>query len=141
MKKKYAPTARALCLPVLAGIAAVPLFATRAGAQTAPPAVAPPAQRDGQHDFDFEAGSWKIHLKRLLHSLTRSTTWVEFDGTTVTCKVCDGKARLEEFETSGPSLYWGNSKDGSLAGPPMSANSRTAAASFIASTPSTAEWS
>ena len=24
-------------------------------------------ERDGQHDFDFELGSWKIHLKRLLH--------------------------------------------------------------------------
>ena len=22
-------------------------------------------ERDGQHDFDFELGSWKIHLKRL----------------------------------------------------------------------------
>ncbi len=33
-------------------------------------------ERDGQHDFDFELGSWKIHLKRLLHPLTGSTTWV-----------------------------------------------------------------
>ena len=28
--------------------------------------------RDGQHDFDFEAGTWKIHLKKLLHPLTGS---------------------------------------------------------------------
>src|SRR5436190_13349873 len=27
-------------------------------------------KRDGQHDFDFEGGSWKIHLKRLLHPMT-----------------------------------------------------------------------
>jgi len=27
----------------------------------------PGAERDGQHDFDFELGSWKIHLKRLQH--------------------------------------------------------------------------
>ena len=26
-----------------------------------------PTQHDGQHDFDFEMGSWKIHLKRLDH--------------------------------------------------------------------------
>ena len=47
--------------------------------------VASPAQnpaatlRDGSHDFDFEIGSWKIHLKKLMHPLTGSTTWVEFD--------------------------------------------------------------
>ena len=33
---------------------------------------APP--QDGQHDFDFEIGTWKTHLKRLLHPLTGSTT-------------------------------------------------------------------
>jgi hypothetical protein len=36
--------------------------------------------RDGQHDFDFNIGAWKSHLSRLLHPLTGSTTWVEFDG-------------------------------------------------------------
>ena len=35
----------------------------------------PPAQaRDGQHDFDFEIGKWKTHLKRLTHPLTGSST-------------------------------------------------------------------
>ncbi len=32
---------------------------------------------DGQHDFDFELGSWKIHLKRRLNPLTGSNKWVE----------------------------------------------------------------
>jgi hypothetical protein len=54
-----------------------------------------PAERDGQHDFDFELGTWKIHLKRLVHPLTGSTTWVEFDGSSVTRKVWDGRAQLE----------------------------------------------
>ena len=31
-----------------------------------------PAVRDGQRDFDFELGSWKIHLKRRLKPLTGS---------------------------------------------------------------------
>ena len=31
-------------------------------------------QRDGQHDFDFEFGTWKTHLKRLVRPLTGSTT-------------------------------------------------------------------
>src|SRR6266567_7570926 len=59
-------------------------------------------EHDGQHDFDFEIGTWKIHLKRLDHRLVGSTTWVEFDGTSVTRKVWDGRADLEEFETDSP---------------------------------------
>jgi hypothetical protein len=95
------------------------------------------AERDGQHDFDFEVGTWKIHLKRRLHPLTGSNTWAEFDGTSVTRKVWDGRADFEEFETEGSeghvegltlrlydpkshqwSLYWANSKNGIL-GQPM----------------------
>lgn len=96
------------------------------------------AVRDGQHDFDFEVGTWKIHLSRLLHPLTGSNTWVEFDGTSVTRKVWDGRADLEEFETDSKathiegltlrlynpqshqwSLYWANSKVGVMSGPPQ----------------------
>jgi hypothetical protein len=92
--------------------------------------------RDGQHDFDFELGAWKIHLKRLQHPLTGSTSWVEFDGTSVTRKVWEGCSQIEEFETDGPtghiegltlrtynpqshqwSLYWANSKDGTVVPP------------------------
>ena len=91
---------------------------------------------DGQHDFDFEIGSWKIHLSRLTDRLAGSTTWVEFDGTSVTRKVWNGRADLEEFETDSQtghiegltlrlynpqshqwSLYWANGKDGILEQP------------------------
>src|SRR3979411_176335 len=61
-----------------------------------------PAATGGQHDFDFGVGSLKIYLKRLDRRLTGSTTWVEFDGTSVTRKVWDGRADLEEFETDSP---------------------------------------
>ncbi|MCI0554245.1 MAG: hypothetical protein L0287_25130 [Anaerolineae bacterium] len=93
-------------------------------------------KKDGQHDFDFELGTWKIHLSRLLHPLTGSTTWVEFDGTSVTRKIWDGRAFLEEFQADSPTghiegltlrlydpeshqwrLYWANSKDGKLGQP------------------------
>ena len=47
----------------------------------------PSTQRDGQHDFDFEIGTWKTHLSRLLHPLTGSATWVEYEGITVVRKV------------------------------------------------------
>jgi hypothetical protein len=94
-------------------------------------------ERDGQHDFDFELGHWKIHLKKLVHPLTGSTTWVEFDGTSVTRKVWNGRSQLEEFETDSPdgshiegmtlrlydpqthqwSLYWATSKSAAMGVP------------------------
>ena len=64
---------------------------------------AAPERRDGQHDFDFEIGSWKTHVSRLVHPLSGSTTWVEYDGTSVVRKVWDGKANLLELEVEGPS--------------------------------------
>src|SRR5438132_12006833 len=59
-------------------------------------------ERDGQHDFDFEIGTWKTHLKRLLHPLTGSTTWVEYDGTSIVRKVWNGRANLVELDVTGP---------------------------------------
>ena len=68
-----------------------------------------PVERDGQHDFDWAIGSWKIHLKRLMRPLTGSTEWVEFDGTVICRKVWDG-AELEEFEATSSDthtyLHW-----------------------------------
>src|SRR5262245_3009442 len=62
----------------------------------------PPSRRDGQHDFDFEIGTWKTRLSRLLHPLTGSTTWVQYEGTSVVRKVWDGRANLVELEVDGP---------------------------------------
>lgn len=56
------------------------------------------ARRDGQHDFDFEIGTWKTHLRRLAHPLTGSTEWIECEGTTVVRRVWDGRANLVELE-------------------------------------------
>jgi hypothetical protein len=96
-----------------------------------------PAQRDGQHDFDFLMGSWKTHLSRLVKPLTGSTTWIESDGTIVARPIWNGLANIDELEADGPnghiqgltlrlynpetrqwSLYWANSKNGTLAMPP-----------------------
>ena len=97
-------------------------------------------QRDGQHDFDWAVGSWKIHLKRLVHPLSGSTEWVEFDGTVVCRRVWDGRAEVEEFNVDSPekgihiqgmalrlynpqshqwSIYWSNAAKGTLDLPPM----------------------
>jgi hypothetical protein len=93
-------------------------------------------ERDGQHDFDFVIGTWKIHNRRLRNPLTGSTTWVEFEGTSVARKIWDGQANLDQGELDDPaghirgmtlrlynpethlwSLYWATSKHGTLSIP------------------------
>src|SRR5215212_9686030 len=100
------------------------------------PVFAQSNQPDGQHDFDFEIGTWKTHLRRLLNPLTGSTTWVDYEGTTVVRKVWNGRANLVELVVDGPrghfeglslrlynpqshqwSLNFANSSDGTLAQP------------------------
>jgi hypothetical protein len=94
-------------------------------------------QQDGQHDFDFYVGKWHLHNRRLLHPLTGSKEWVEFDGTSMARKMWDGRANVDEFEADAPSghiegmtvrlynadthqwsIYWANGKDATL-GQPM----------------------
>ncbi len=64
------------------------------------------AESSGQHDFDFEIGTWKTHLKRLQKPLTGSTTWVEYEGISVVRKVWDGKANLVELVADGPAGHF-----------------------------------
>ena len=59
-------------------------------------------ERDGQHDFDFNIGTFKTHISRLQHPLTGSTTWVEYDGISVVRKIWKGRASLLELEADGP---------------------------------------
>jgi len=62
-----------------------------------------PPTRNGQHDFDFDFGTWKMHLRRLVHPLTGSSEWTEMEGTTVTNKIWGGRANLATVEADGPS--------------------------------------
>jgi len=59
-------------------------------------------EHGAQHDFDFEIGTWHTHLKRLQHPLTGSTTWIDYDGTSVIRKIWNGNANLVELEVDGP---------------------------------------
>jgi hypothetical protein len=68
-------------------------------------AVAAPAP-DGSHDFDFELGTWKTHVKRLVKPLTGSTTWVEMNGNTTVKPVWGGRANLVELEADGPNGHF-----------------------------------
>jgi hypothetical protein len=93
------------------------------------------AGRDGQHDFDFNFGTWKTHVSRLVHPLTGSTVWTEYQGVSVVRKVWNGRASLFELEVDGPAghiegvglrlynptshqwnLNWSNSSVGMLTG-------------------------
>lgn len=72
--------------------------------QTGPATTTAPqanTERDGQHDFDFNLGIWKTHIRRLVDPLTGSTTWVELNGTVAVKKVWGGRAQLEEIEADG----------------------------------------
>jgi hypothetical protein len=91
----------ACCMAV--GVALI-AFADRAQAEQ--PQDKKQSARDGQHDFDFEIGTWHTHLKRLLHPLTGSTTWTEYDGTSVVRKVLDGRANLVELRVDGPAGHF-----------------------------------
>jgi hypothetical protein len=92
--------------------------------------------RDGQHDFDFNIGTWKTHISRLQKPLTGSTAWVEYDGLSVVRQILGGHASLFELTADGPaghlegvglrlynpesrqwSLNWANGKTGILGVP------------------------
>lgn len=96
------------------------------------------ALRDGSHDFDFEFGSWKAHIRRLKHPLAGSTEWVDYEGISVVRPVWQGRANLGELQVTGPAgaitglslrLYdpasrqwrisWANQSNGLLTTPPM----------------------
>jgi hypothetical protein len=120
----------------------------RAAAET----MAPPARETaGQHDFDFELGTWKMRVKRLLHPLTGSHSWVDFEADSFTRTVWGGRAQLEQFEGDAASghiegltlrlfdpqsrqwrLYWATSKDGSLGVPQIGQFTRKGRGEFYA---------
>jgi hypothetical protein len=93
---------------------------------------------DGQHDFDFLIGTWKVHLKQMTNPLAGSPHWVEMDGTNTTKAIWNGKANYDEVVFDAPSgpkqsmtlrlynpqthqwnLWWASSKDGVMQAPPM----------------------
>jgi hypothetical protein len=91
----------------------------------------------GQHDFDFYVGKWRLHNRRLVHPLTGTKEWVEFEGTSVARMLWDGRANVDEFDADSPSghiegmtvrlynadthewsIYWANGKAGAFSMPP-----------------------
>ena len=110
----------------------------------------PSAERDGQHDFDPLIGKWKYHLKRRMHPLTGSSTWVEGEGKGACFKIWDGGAQLDTIAVDGPTghiegltlrsynpqshqwrLYWANRKNGIL-DPPQIGEFKSGRGEFFA---------
>jgi hypothetical protein len=118
--------------------AASPLFARAQTNSGAPQVHAQElaGQRDGEHDFDFEFGSWRAHLRRRLRPLSGSDRWTEYEGTSVVRKIWNGHANVGELEVGSAtahieglslrlynpqsrqwSIYWSNSRDGAVGAP------------------------
>jgi hypothetical protein len=57
---------------------------------------------DSSHDFDFTFGTWTEHSRRLLHPLSGSDEWIEWDGRTVVRKIWGGRANMAEFTGDTP---------------------------------------
>lgn len=134
--EKFLPASRLSITVLFVAIAWAGAASAYAQQPEIPALKAPVAVHDGQHDFDFEIGKWKIHLKRMPHPLSGSAEWEEFDGTSTTRPLWGGRANLEEFETAHGnnhvegltlrlydpeahqwSLYWGNGRTGQLSLP------------------------
>jgi len=60
----------------------------------------PPAAqaRDGQHDFDWEIGTWATHVRVLRNPLSGAAPdWAEFRGTSLVKPLLDGRANSVEL--------------------------------------------
>ena len=68
---------------VLAALLGMSALAAQAQS-TAPNPPLQPVLPDGRHDFDFEVGTWKAHVKTLVHRLSNANDWEELDGTVQT---------------------------------------------------------
>ncbi len=95
-----ATSRRTFAILLILAACSASLLAQSGAAKPAP--LAAVEKKDGQHDFDWEIGNWKTHISRRLRPLTGSSTWVEYDGTSVVRKVWNGHANLLELEVQGP---------------------------------------
>ena len=140
IRRREPPSLRRFAImPVVlcAILSSAPLPAQKSQAPGQPNSSTPRQKRDGQHDFDFNLGTWKTHVSRLAHPLSGFKKWLEYDGVSHVNKVWDGHANIFELEVDGPaghiegmglrlynpqtqqwSLNWASSSDGTLQ-PPM----------------------
>ncbi|HEV7178727.1 MAG TPA: hypothetical protein VGN11_02585 [Candidatus Baltobacteraceae bacterium] len=73
-------------------VLAMMIYPSAGIAKTAPTAA---AVRNGQHDFEFLVGHWKLHNRRLRKPLSGSHDWYEFSGVSQARTIWDGRGLLE----------------------------------------------
>lgn len=88
-------------IPLMAAIGLV-LTSPVSPATAQQPASAPASQRDGQHDFDWEVGSWATHVRVLRNPLSGAAPdWAEFEGTSLVRPILGGRANSVELSVKG----------------------------------------
>jgi hypothetical protein len=81
-------------LPAALALAAIAL---PAGAYTEiPPPSDAKLDLSGLHDFDFIAGEWRAHHRKLKERLAGSHDWIEFDGTQSARLLMGGYANMDD---------------------------------------------
>src|SRR5258708_7440210 len=62
----------------------------------------------GVHDFDFLAGHWRVHHRKLKKRLAKSHEWIEFEGTLSSQPLMGGYSNVERphARCAGRSLSW-----------------------------------
>src|SRR5688500_4176626 len=83
------------------GGAAAPDPAGSAPALSAHSVSAPSDLADGQHDFDWELGSWRSDVRVLADPLSGTEEWLRFSGTSAVRPLMDGRANVVELDISG----------------------------------------
>lgn len=66
------------------------------------PAHATPPPRDGSHDFDWEVGLWKTHLRVLRQKPGGAATWVTYEGVSNVISIWNCRAEMVELDVTGP---------------------------------------
>lgn len=85
------------------GLASLVVATAEAAQQPQSAESAPAVARDGQHDFDWEIGSWATQVRVLRNPLSGAAPdWAEFNGTSIVRPILDGRSNIVELSVQGP---------------------------------------
>lgn len=64
----------------------------------------PSVPRDGQHDFDWEMGTWTTHVRVRRNPLSgQAPDWATYEGTSIVRPLMEGRANFVELSVKGAS--------------------------------------